>query len=271
MDSRLQLRVQRYGWDKAAALYQRYWERQLAPAQHRLLSLADVQHGERVLDVACGTGLVTFPAADAAGPGGFVLATDISDEMVKSVNEEAARRGLSHVHAERGAAEEMRPPDEPFDAALCALGLMYVTDPSAVLRAMHTALRPGGRCVVTVWGARAQCGWAEIFPIVDARVRSEVCPMFFQLGGGDALRITMEQAGFGSVQVDRIATELEYDSADDACGAVFAGGPVALAYSRFDDTITAEVHREYLDSISQWKHGQGYRVPGEFVIAQGMA
>lgn len=271
MDPRLQQRVQRYGWDKAAPLYQQYWERQLAPAQHRLLSMADVQRGERVLDVACGTGLVTFPVADATGPTGFVLATDISDEMVKSVNAQASRRGLSNVRAERAAAESPASPGEPFDVALCALGLMYVTDPTAALHAMRGALRPGGRCVVAVWGARSRCGWAEIFPIVDARVRSEVCPMFFQLGGGDALRITMEQAGFGEVEVNRISTELEYDSADDACGAVFSGGPVALAYSRFDDATTAEVHREYLDSISQWKHGEGYRVPGEFVVARGTA
>lgn len=270
MDARLQLRVQRYGWDRAAALYQQYWERQLAPAQQRLLALADIQRGERVLDLACGTGLVTFPAADAVGPTGFVLATDISDEMVKMVTLEAERRGLPQVRAERLAAEETATPDKPFDVALCALGLMYVTDPMAVLRAMHAALRPGGRCVVAVWGARARCGWAEIFPIVDRRVRSEVCPLFFQLGGGDALRISVQQAGFGDIQVDRIAATLDYDSPEDACGAAFAGGPVALAYSRFDDATKGEVHREYLDSIAEWKHGDGYRVPGEFVVASGV-
>lgn len=271
MDARLQLRVQRYGWDRAAAVYQQYWERQLAPAQQRLLALADIQQGERVLDVACGTGLVTFPAADATGPAGFVLATDISDEMVRSVTLEAERRGLPQVHAERHAAEETATPDHPFDVALCALGLMYVTDPPAVLEAMRAALRPGGRCVVAVWGARKDCGWAEIFPIVERRVASEVCPLFFQLGGGDVLHITMQQAGFDDVQVDRITTTLEYDSANDACGAAFAGGPVALAYSRFDDAAKDEVHREYLESIDQWKHGAGYRIPGEYIVARGTA
>lgn len=271
MDARLQLRVQRYGWDRAAAVYQQYWERQLAPAQQRLLAMADIQQGERVLDVACGTGLVTFPAADATGPGGSVLATDISDEMVNSVTLEAERRGLLQVRAERRAAEETTRSDQPFDVALCALGLMYVTDPLAVLRAMRVALCPGGRCVVAVWGARKDCGWAEIFPVVERRVASEVCPLFFQLGGGDVLRITMQQAGFDDIQADRITTTLEYDSANDACGAVFAGGPVALAYSRFDDATKDAAHSEYLNSIAEWKHGDGYRVPGEYVVARGTA
>ena len=271
MDPRLQQRVQRYGWDRAAAVYEQYWQHQLAPAQERLLALADIQQGERILDVACGTGLVTFPAADATGPRGYLMATDISEQMVRVVADEAARRGLRQVHAQRVAAEDTVAPDRPFDVVLCALGLMYVTDPQAVARAMHAALRPGGRCAVAVWGARRNCGWAEIFPIVERRVASEVCPLFFQLGGGDALKITLEMTGFQDVIVERIATVLRYGSADAACGAAFAGGPVALAYSRFDDATRDEAHREYLESIAEWKDGDGYRVPGEFVVARGRA
>ena len=70
MDARLQRRVQRYGWDKAAASYERYWAEQLAPAQQRLIEMAALGAGERVLDLACGTGLVTFPAATAVGASG---------------------------------------------------------------------------------------------------------------------------------------------------------------------------------------------------------
>ena len=67
MDARLQRRVQRYGWVKAAADNDRSWSRQIEPAQTCLFKLAALQPGERVLDVACGTGLVTIPAAAAVG------------------------------------------------------------------------------------------------------------------------------------------------------------------------------------------------------------
>src|SRR5690606_38217362 len=111
MDPKLQRRVQRYGWDKAAASYERYWQAQLAPAQERLLALAALRPGERVLDIACGTGLVTLPAAERVGPSGSVMATDISEAMITRIRDEAARRGLPHLTAARMDAERLDVPD----------------------------------------------------------------------------------------------------------------------------------------------------------------
>jgi ubiquinone/menaquinone biosynthesis C-methylase UbiE len=268
MDPRLQRRVQRYGWDKAAGCYEEYWARQLAPAQERLLALAALRPGERVLDVASGTGLVTLQAARLVGPSGFVIGTDISQAMVDRLRDEVRRLGLSHVTVERFDAEELGVGTDSCDVALCALGLMYVTDPVAALREMHRVVRAGGRVVTAVWGARARCGWAEVFPIVESRVASEVCPLFFQLGTGEGLRYALDAAGWGDIAVERLATTLVYDSAEAACGAAFAGGPVALAYSRFDEATRASAEADYLSSISAFQQGETFRIPGEFVIAK---
>jgi len=273
MDAKLQLRVQRYGWDRAQPLYESYWRAHLAPAQGLLLEMAALQAGERVLDVACGTGLVTFPAAEAVGRGGEVVGADISDAMVRAAAEEADRRGAANVRFTRAPAEALGVPEGSFfDAALCALGLMYCPDPVLALREMLRMLRPGGRAVAAVWGARDRCAWADIFPIVDARVHSEVCPLFFQLGGGASLEAAMAEAGFSAVESRRIQTELVYATREDAVGAAFAGGPVALAYSRFDEATREEVHAEYLESIAPYRSGEGggYRIPGEFVVARGV-
>lgn len=269
MNGRFQRRIQRYGWDKAVDHYERFWQRQLAPAQERMLEWADLRPGERVLDVACGTGLVTLPAAEAVGPEGEVFATDISQKMVDSARDLARRRGLANVRFERADAEDLGAVAGSFDVALCALGLMYVPDPVRASQQMHAALTPGGRAAVSVWGRRDRCGWAEIFEIVDARVRSQVCPMFFQQGTGGTLPATLERAGFVDVESERLSTILEYESAEDALGAAFAGGPVALAYSRFDERTREEAHAEYLDSIEPFRDGDGYAIPGEFVVARG--
>ena len=270
MDPALQRRIQRYGWDRAADTYEHAWAEQLKPAQQRLLHLAALQPGERVIDIACGTGLVTFPAADLVMTGGHVLATDIAERMIEHVAERAATRGSPHVKARRLGAERLDDvPDESFDVALCALGLMYVPDVPAALAEMRRVLRPGGRAVTAVWGARNRCGWADIFPIVESRVKSDVCPMFFQLGTGPSLQMALEAAGFGKVVSERLTTTLHYDTADEAADAAFAGGPVAMAYSRFDDETRRAARADYIASIAPYRIGPGYAIPGEFVVARG--
>jgi len=262
-------RVQRYGWDKASPHYERYWALPLQPAQVRLLEMAEVARGERVLDVACGTGLVTFPAAVTVGSNGHVLGTDLSARMVDQLREGAKRRGMVQVEARRMDAEDLSIPDDSFDAVLCALGLMYVPNPHVALREMCRVTHPGGRVAVAVWGRHECCGWAEIFPVMDARVASEVCPLFFELGTGDSLLHAMTSAGLQDVRVERFQTSLPYDSEEDALNAAFAAGPVALAYSRFDEPTRESAHVEYLKSIRDYRVDGGYRIPGEFVLAVG--
>ena len=269
MEPRLQRRVQRYGWDKAAEHYEGFWRAQLRPAQDLLMELAALKPGERVLDVACGTGLVTFRAAEAVGAQGEVVGTDISQAMVDVCGELAARRGIANVRFERMDAEEHALPDASFDVALCALGMMYVPDPVRAFVEQLRLLKQGGRAVAAVWGQRDRCGWAEIFPITDARVESEVCPMFFQLGTKEALKTSFEMAGLADVELRRLPSILEYASDEDALGAAFMGGPVALAYSKFDNATKDAVHTEYLASIEPYRNGDGYRVPGEFVVGIG--
>ncbi len=270
MDARLQLRVQRYGWDRASQDYEPGWRDQLAPAHAILLEMAALQPGERVIETACGTGLVTIPAAEAVGPTGRVEATDLSRVMIERLEGRCAELGLAdRVNARRMGAEELDYADAEFDAALCALGLMYVPDPLNALSEMYRVLAPGGRAVAAVWGERRNCGWAGIFPVVDSRVETEVCPLFFALGSGGSLERHFERAGFTGIRSERLSTTLEYPNERAALRAAFEGGPVAMAYGRFDDATRAEAHRDYLETIADFRDGDGYRIPGEFVVVRG--
>jgi ubiquinone/menaquinone biosynthesis C-methylase UbiE len=268
MDANLQRRVQRYGWDKAAPYYERSWQAQLEPAQSALLDAVDLKPGDRILDVACGTGLVTFRVAAKIAPG-QVVGADLSEQMILAARAAASARECCNARFERMDAEQLNLGDGSFDAALCSLGLMYMPNPERAVGELHRVLRAGGRAAAAVWGRRGRCGWAEIFPIVDARVRSEVCPMFFRLGTGDALQHAFAAAGFGEIAVKRLETRLRYATGDEACEAAFAGGPAGLAYSRFSETAKLEAHSAYLASIEAYREGGGYSVPGEFVVAVG--
>jgi len=266
MEAKLQRWVQRQGWDKASTCYEQYWQRQLQPAVDRVLDAADLRPGENVIDVACGTGMVTLPAVASVAPTGRVLAVDLSPKMIADVERRAAAGGLNDVDVACCEAEDLGDVG-PFDVALCSLGLMYVPDPAVAASELHRVLRPAGRVVVSVWGERRNCGWAQLFPIVAARVSSDVCPMFFALGAPGALAATMARAGFVEIDESRLNVDLHYASDDDALGAAFSGGPVALASSRFDDEARRSAHVEYLASLADFAEGAGYRVPGEFVIA----
>ena len=270
MDPRLQRRVQRYGWDKAVGDYEAGWRTQLEPAQSLMLDMAALRPGDRVLDVACGTGLVSFRIIDAVGEKGAVVGTDISGEMVETARRYAAERGMENARFERLDAEELKLDGELFDAAVCGLGLMYVSNSVKAVEEMRRLLKPGGRAAAAVWGARDKCGWAAIFPITDARVASEVCPMFFHLGTQDMLARCFAEAGFTDIRSERLDIKLVYASDDDALGAAFRGGPVALAYSRFDGATKQAVHVEYLRSIAAYQIGEEYRIPGEFVVVMGV-
>lgn len=93
--------------------------------------------------------------------------------------------------------------------------------------------------------------------------------MFFQLGTKNVLAMSMEQAGFSDVRLERLDVTLPYDSGEDLLGAMFLGGPVALAYSKFDEPTRDAVHSEFLASVAAHRKGEGYAIPGEFVVAVG--
>lgn len=269
MEPSLQRRIQRYGWDRAARYYEAYWQKQLKPAQDLLMEMGEPRSGERVLDVACGTGLVSFWARQKTGDTGFVLGTDISDKMLEMASIIAKSQNISQIAFERMDAEALDVDDASFDLVLCALGLMYMPDPLKALQEMKRALKPGGHAVAAVWGQREHCGWAGIFEIVHKRVSSEVCPMFFNLGNPGMLEMIFKAADFNRISSACISTTLQYDSAEEACGAALAGGPVALAYHRFSDAVKKEAESDYLDSIRKYKKGMRYEIPGEFIVAIG--
>lgn len=269
MNPDLQRRIQRYGWDKAAKFYEKSWQAQLKPAHDILLTKSNIKPGEHIIDIAAGTGLITFRMAEKVGPSGQILATDISDEMVKIGNSLAESKGHHNVQFKRMDAEQLSCDNNSFDLATCALGLMYFPNPDVALSEMYRVLKSGGRAVAAVWGSRKKCGWAEIFPIVDSRVKTDVCPMFFNLGESEVLKYPFLSAGFTEISLQKIETKLIYNSDEEACAASFLGGPVAMAYSRFDEAMKRDAQTEYLESIQPFKTKTGYEIPGEFVVCSG--
>jgi ubiquinone/menaquinone biosynthesis C-methylase UbiE len=169
-----------------------------------------LKQGESVLETARGSGLVTLRIAEVVGKRSNVFATDLSGAMFADLKVRLAERAVANVRTARMAAEQLDVPDAAFDAAVCTLGLMYTLEPSVAVSGMARAVKHGGRVAVTVWGERRNCGWVEVFPIVDRRVASEVCPLFFGTGAPGMLAGLFARAGLTAVREVRLSIGIEH-------------------------------------------------------------
>ena len=136
----------------------------------RLVALADVQPGERVVDLGCGRGAALFPAATAVGPTGTVLGIDLAPTMVALTRADARVRGLANVSVEMGDAQEPGLTSGRYDVVLSSLTVYLLPDPLAALRAWRDAVVDGGRLALTTFAGRDDPRWAwlsEIFPSRD--------------------------------------------------------------------------------------------------------
>jgi SAM-dependent methyltransferase len=267
MDPRVFRRVQRYGWDAATDAYDRGWVPQLERLTESCLARAQLRPGERVLDLATGTGIGAFAAFRAVSPGGSVTGIDVSEKMVALASLRAANVGAGAVVFQRRDMEATGAADGAFDAVTCGFGLMFAADRAAAFAEIARVTAPGGRVSVCVWGRRAACGFAEAFPIVDAHVESEVCPLFFSLGVPGALTASFARAGLTDVVEESVPVTLSWRSADEACQAMLEGGAVALAWTRFSPETRAVVRAEYLASLEPFRQGNRYEVRAEVMFA----
>lgn len=185
-----------------AALYERHFVPALFGSWAAPVAAAAALHsGDRVLDVACGTGVLAREALERVGPSGSVVGLDISAPMLA-----LAERLQPRIHWHRGAAEALDFPDGSFDAVLCQFGLMFFTDKIGALRQMWRVLAPGGRLAVAVWSGLGHApGFAALIELLRVHVSDAAAQCLrapFALGDAGQLTALFAAAGLPNVHLE---------------------------------------------------------------------
>lgn len=214
---------QQQQWDKAATGW-RKWSELIDTAasgiSERLVELAGVEPGSRVLDVAAGYGEPSLSAARRAGAEGRVVATDISAEMIAFGRERAAAAGLDNIEFVESDAASLEFPEGSFDAALSRFGIIFEPDAEAAAARIRDFLEPGARMAISSWGPPDRVPFLAI-PMRTAMQRLGVPPPPPGTPGPlsrptpEALGGLLEGGGFSDVEVEEANVTFEWESPEE--------------------------------------------------------
>lgn len=243
-------------WDAAAVGWIEWREFNDRADRHiseRLVELAGVQPGSRVLDVAAGYGEPALTAARKAGPEGRVVATDISPEMLAFGRERAAAAGLDNVEFLESDASSLDFPPGSFDAAVSRWGIIFEPDAEAAAGRIRGFLKPGGRMAISSWGPPDQVPFLSI-PMKTTRERLGLSPPPAGTPGPlsrptpEALGGLLEGGGFSNVAVEQAEVVYEFDSPERFTAFVRA---ISAPLRAMIEQHAGEAQEEAWDAITQ--------------------
>jgi ubiquinone/menaquinone biosynthesis C-methylase UbiE len=235
-----------------------------APLARDLIAAAQLRPGERVLDVACGTGVVTRMAAAQVGPTGAVAGLDINPGMLVVARSVTPRD--TNIEWYETSAEAMPLADASFDVVLCQMGLQFIADKLRALREIRRVLRPGGRVVLNVPGPTPDL-FAGMRDALAAHIDPQ-CAGFvevvFSLHDVERLRGLLAEAGFSSRVVTRSQKTLHLPPAEQFLWQYVHSTPMAERVGQASEQQRAALVR---DVSGRW---QGFSTGGGLTLEVGM-
>lgn len=241
---------QKHSWDSVAAGWQKWWktiENGAQTVSDKLVELAQIRAGQRVLDIATGIGEPAITASKIVGQKGHVTATDISPEMLAIGQERAGSLGLQNIiEFVQSDAENLKlREDDKFDAILCRWGLMFLPNLDTALSNIHDKLISGGRLAAAVWSEPSKVPFISL-SMDTARKHLGVLPGQglpgpLSLADVDSLKKSFDKAGFVDIRTEKIAVIFDFNSAED--------------YTKFNQDIVAPI-RTILSKETETKKQQ---------------
>ena len=261
------------GWQldgDAAEAYERYLATSFAPWARRLVELAGIGSGQRVLDVACGTGIVARQAAASVGASGQVVGLDLNDDMLR-VARAAAATTVPPIEWRQGDAGRLPFPDGSFDAVVCEQAIQFFPDPDAAVREMRRVLSPGGRAAVSVCRPiRFAPTYVALAGVLERHVGRDAAAIMrspFPDWAIDRVRGPFSRAGFADVRVTIDVWPLRYPSPAEFLRREASGSPLAGPVGAMDPARRDALLSDLAEAVADHVDDDGVACPIEVYVA----
>jgi ubiquinone/menaquinone biosynthesis C-methylase UbiE len=245
-----------------------------APWASRLVESANPQAGERVLDLACGTGIVARSVASRVGSNGTVIGLDLNPHMLAVARVAAVREGLT-IDLREGRAEELPFPDGHFDRVLCQFALMFFTDQHAALTEMRRVLTTRGQVWLSVWqGLDRHPFYQTLHEVIEQRLGMSALQDIFALGDADELRRLMTDAGLRQVEIEPASMTARFPNpAGFLAGEIDVDTAAIPSMQHLDargrQAIVAAISEEMAAPLSEVTQNDHVVIPFHALIAHG--
>ena len=258
-------------WQVAGTAAETY-ERALVPAVFAhwaplVVALADPRPGERILDIACGTGVVARLAARQVGPRGKVTGLDLNAGMLAVAASIAASDPPTSAPIiwQEASATNMPLPDGAFDVVYCQLGLQFFPDRPAALREMHRVLVPGGRLGFMVWqDIQYSPGFVALAAALARHVSSEAAGIMcapFALADAEQLRALVAAEGFRDITIESVAGSVRFPSVSRFVQDYVRGSPLSGHVAKVSDETRGSLINEVSEALMSYVTDKGLKFP----------
>ncbi len=266
-------------WDSIAPGWKKWWKTFEQGAQHvndRLIDLAGVQPGHRVLDIATGIGEPAITAACCIGSHGHVIATDQAPQMIAIARERALERGLQNIDFQIIDAEKINFPESSFDSILCRWGLMFLPDLETALTSTRRMLAPEGRFAAAVWDIPSRVplisiGFGLVQKMFSLQPPPQGTPTIFGLAE-NALERTMTKTGFSGINTEKLTVTFEFSSNDNFIEYYKdTAAPIVALLSNKTAKEQDEFWQKLYEAAGQFRTADGcISIPNTAICAVGM-
>jgi ubiquinone/menaquinone biosynthesis C-methylase UbiE len=241
---------------------------------HALLEVAVIVRGTRVLDVACGTGVVTRQVAERVGKGGYVVGMDLNTGMLATARTFPPPPEAAPIEWREGNATALPFPDAAFEVVLCQQGLQFFPNKPGALQEMRRVLVPTGRLVLSVWRGLPHCPWQRaVAEALERHVSTEAAASIrapFALGDTTELRALLMEAGFHTVHIQIESQMIRHPSLEAFVPGYLSATPVAGVITTLEEPTRAALLQKVKTILHAYVDDDGLAVPIEahIVVAE---